>query len=407
MDYRPKIKLSQDEFRVLASNTRIDILKLLDESQLTVSDASRRLEMNKATVHEHLSKLMEVGLVSKEESPRKWVYYRLTWKGRNLLHPERVRVMVTLAVMSLVIVIGALLIASQTPLLLPDGGDDTGPLKIDTSVQWKWDTSGPYDIRLVSASNPVSITEVRDLRTYIESDPTSITLSRPVPLDWARENNVIHLYDHLGVLEAYAGQYLYVQGTVIDDLVVERTFSLRRYLVPIGLEIDLRISNLGIVIDVSNLSKGTVSITFTVENRGTHDVSDTPIEVYSVMPTFRAQGFPAYNSPYLSRLFNRTVDVPVNGSRSISFEVPVRNLFTNAVMVFIDPNNEVMTVETKDSQATQALPLSIVEINEGSKSVSEDRAMDGDEAAGSYWLVIIVAGALLVIVVAVIINKVW
>ena len=399
MDYRPKIKLSQDEFRVLASNTRIDILKLLDASQLTVSDVSRRLEMNKATV--------EVGLVSKEESPRKWVYYRLTWKGRNLLHPERVKVMVTLAVMSLVIVIGALLIASQTPLLMPDGGEETDSFWPDRSVQWKWDTSGPYDIRLVSASNPVSITEMRDLRMYIESNPTSITRSRPVPLDWARENNVIHLYDHLGVLEAYAGEYLYVEGTVIDDLVVERTFSLRRYLVPTGLEIDLRISNLGINIDMTNLSEGTVSITFTVENRGALDVSDTPIEVFSVRPTFRASGFPAYSSPYLSMLFNKTVDVPVNGSQNISFEVPVGNLFMRAVIVFIDPNNTVMTVETEDSQATLDLPIEVVDRNRDPPSKSNDGAEDVLGTAGSYWLVIIVAGVLLVIVVAVIINKVW
>jgi DNA-binding transcriptional ArsR family regulator len=406
MDYRPKIKLSQDEFRVLASSTRIDILKLLDESQLTVSDVSRRLEMNKATVHEHLTKLMEVGLVSKEESPRKWVYYRLTWKGRNLLHPERVKVMVTLAVMALVIVIGAILIAYQTPLAGLDADDGPDEFRYETSVTWKWEPSGDYDIRLVSASNPVSITEVRELNTYIESEPTSITKSRPVPLDWARENNVIHLYDHLGVLEAYAGEYLYVEGTVIDDLVVERTFNLRRYLVPPGLHIDLRISNLGIAIDTSNLSNGVVRISFAVENRGSLDIAGVPIEVFSIMPTFRAQGYPNYGSPYLSDLVNMTVDVPVNGSRNVTFEVPVRNLFLRAVMVFIDPNNEVVNVETESGTlATQDVPPEVQQYNE---LLSTDvDAMRDEGVAGSYWVVIVVAGALLVIVVAAIINRVW
>jgi DNA-binding transcriptional ArsR family regulator len=113
MEYKPKIVMTQDEFRVLASTTRIDIMKLLDESQLTVSDVSRRLEMNKATVHEHLNKLIEVGLVKKEDTTRKWVYYSLTWKGRNLLHPERVKVMVALATIAIAVVIVGLIIAMQ------------------------------------------------------------------------------------------------------------------------------------------------------------------------------------------------------------------------------------------------------------------------------------------------------
>ena len=407
MDYKPKIKLSQDEFRVLASNTRIDILKLLDESQLTVSDVSRRLEMNKATVHEQLTKLMGVGLVSKEESPRKWVYYHLTWKGRNLLHPERVRVMVTLAIMSMVIVIGALLIASQSPLLVPEDGADTPIMKIDTSVHWEWDPSGSradtYDIRLVSASNPVSITEVLDIHYFIESNPTSITHSRPVPLDWSRENNVIHLYDHLGVLEEYAGEYLFVEGTVLDDMTVERTFNLRRYLIASGLEIDLRISALGINIDTSNLSAGFVRITFTVENRGTLDVVSTPVEVFSVMPIFRASGFPAYGSHYLSSLFNVTVEVPINGAKNITFEVPVRNLFLRGVMVFIDPKNEVTTVDTGDNEATKLLPQLVIEYND----LQDTEASENDKGtfASAPWMVIIISAILLVGIIIVIVRR--
>ena len=84
----------------------------------------------------------------------------------------------------------------------------------------------------------------------------------------------------------------------------------------------------------------------------------------------------------------------------------MRNLFTRAVMVFIDPNNTVVTIETEDSHGTQELPSVIKEWN-NPLPASMDRADEGLGASGSYWLVIIVAGVLLVIVVAVIINKVW
>ncbi|MEW5760504.1 MAG: ArsR family transcriptional regulator [Candidatus Thermoplasmatota archaeon] len=109
------ITLDRKTFRVLASETRIAILKALDEKQKTISDLARELGMNKATVFEHLEQMADVGLVKRAEEeerlttikpqpaleeqygpPRKWVYYRLTWKGRNILHPERVRIAILL-----------------------------------------------------------------------------------------------------------------------------------------------------------------------------------------------------------------------------------------------------------------------------------------------------------------------
>jgi DNA-binding transcriptional ArsR family regulator len=149
MEYKPKITLTQDEFRVLASSTRIDIMKLLDESQFTVSDVSRRLNMNKATVHEHLTRLIEVGLVKKEDTDRKWVYYSLTWKGKNLLHPERVKVMVTLATIAIAFVLVGLAFAMRgTDFLGPtdEPGTDTDIVTPPTArIVWKGTDSDTYD----------------------------------------------------------------------------------------------------------------------------------------------------------------------------------------------------------------------------------------------------------------------
>ncbi|MCA1813902.1 MAG: winged helix-turn-helix domain-containing protein, partial [Halobacteriales archaeon] len=76
-----------------ASDTRLAILRALDERNMTVSELGRRLDLNKATVFEHCEKLVASGLVKKlDDEDRKWVYYALSWKGRRLLHPERVTI---------------------------------------------------------------------------------------------------------------------------------------------------------------------------------------------------------------------------------------------------------------------------------------------------------------------------
>jgi DNA-binding transcriptional ArsR family regulator len=75
-------------FEALASDTRIAILKELDQRQRTVTELANSLGMAKATIHEHLAKMIEVGLIEKEDTQRKWTYYRLTRKGRSILHPH-------------------------------------------------------------------------------------------------------------------------------------------------------------------------------------------------------------------------------------------------------------------------------------------------------------------------------
>ena len=92
-----RITLDRAVFKALASDTRLDILKALDERQKTVTELARELELNKATVFEHLEKLAEVGLIQKLEDDRKWVYWQLTWTGRRLLHPEAITLALVLS----------------------------------------------------------------------------------------------------------------------------------------------------------------------------------------------------------------------------------------------------------------------------------------------------------------------
>jgi DNA-binding transcriptional ArsR family regulator len=94
-----RITLDRDVFKALASDTRLDILKALDVRQKTVTELARELDLNKATVFEHLEKLAAVGLIQKieEDKERKWVYWQLSWTGRRLLHPEQITLAILLS----------------------------------------------------------------------------------------------------------------------------------------------------------------------------------------------------------------------------------------------------------------------------------------------------------------------
>jgi len=90
-----KITLDRETFKALASDTRLDILKTLDGKHLGLNEIAEVSNLNKATLHEHLTKLHEVGLIKRtERAGHKWVYYRLTWKGESLLHPENAKIVV-------------------------------------------------------------------------------------------------------------------------------------------------------------------------------------------------------------------------------------------------------------------------------------------------------------------------
>ncbi|HHO56930.1 MAG TPA: ArsR family transcriptional regulator [Thermoplasmatales archaeon] len=92
-----KITLDRESFTALASDSRIKILRILERRQMTLSEIAREMDMSKPAVLKHMSRLLEAGLVKKIEGERKWIYYRLTSKGKNVLHPERVQIILLLS----------------------------------------------------------------------------------------------------------------------------------------------------------------------------------------------------------------------------------------------------------------------------------------------------------------------
>src|SRR4030042_5268774 len=103
----PKVTLDRETFKALASDTRLDILRVLDGKNMSLNDICKATSLNKATLHEHLTKLNEVGLIKKNEREgHKWVYYKLTWKGEGLLHPENSRIVVLFTITFISLFVG-------------------------------------------------------------------------------------------------------------------------------------------------------------------------------------------------------------------------------------------------------------------------------------------------------------
>ncbi len=113
------ITLDQESFKALASEVRVDILKKLDERRQTVTDLSGLLNLSKPTLLEHLEKLQAAGLVKRVDEGRKWIYYELSPKGKKLLHPEKVAIVLALSSVVVLAAVGLfLLLTASYPGLL-------------------------------------------------------------------------------------------------------------------------------------------------------------------------------------------------------------------------------------------------------------------------------------------------
>ena len=127
--------LDSDSFKALASHVRIDILKYLDQRQMTVTDLSKVLKISKSTAHKHLERLVEVGLIERLDENRKWVYYRITRKGIKILHSENVTVSFILSWS--IVLVGAILVSLALYLVwlpLPTLSLDRTALSISSVV---------------------------------------------------------------------------------------------------------------------------------------------------------------------------------------------------------------------------------------------------------------------------------
>lgn len=97
LDMEDKITLDKKTFKVLSSDTRIEILKYLEKRRMTLTELSERLKMSVSTVKEHLDSMSSAELIEQKDEGRKWKYYELTRKGRNIMNPVDKKVFIVLA----------------------------------------------------------------------------------------------------------------------------------------------------------------------------------------------------------------------------------------------------------------------------------------------------------------------
>lgn len=139
------IAISSSEFRALASETRTEMIKLLRERNHTLTELSKKLDMAAPTIKQHLGILQQAGLIEGLDEGRKWKYYTLTRKGKNIFATEApANVLIVLAI-SVVVMVGLLY-----GLLLTVGSQAPGQL-MQAESRVPTITEAPYAVPCIAA----------------------------------------------------------------------------------------------------------------------------------------------------------------------------------------------------------------------------------------------------------------
>ena len=81
-----QIEITAQDERLMQNETRAGIMQELEGADRIPTDLSSKLGKSKATIVEHLETLREAGFVERVATPgKKFVYYRLTQKGKRML----------------------------------------------------------------------------------------------------------------------------------------------------------------------------------------------------------------------------------------------------------------------------------------------------------------------------------
>lgn len=82
------MEITKGTIKVLASDTRLEILKVLVKRRKIAADIAKMLDLAPSTVNEHMKILEEAGLIKRKDTGHKWIYFEVTEDGRNLVQPR-------------------------------------------------------------------------------------------------------------------------------------------------------------------------------------------------------------------------------------------------------------------------------------------------------------------------------
>ena len=380
------ITLDRRAFKALASETRVEILKRLDGTQKTVSDLARDLDMNKATMFQHLEQLVEVGLVKKDSEedrattvkegpneapvsgpPKKWVYYRLSWKGKNILHPERVRIALALSIAAVSCLLVALiyLMMLQAPGPgLPGEKDTRAPLVVGWNVESVRTDSGIVNVQFTVADNITGKVSGLDgnatvLRWGIASDAS---LAEPDLLPWTGVNLTLQG----GMVRAYipatdwslrAGKYLVV-SVELKDLAgnaASYRFS-ERVAQAGGPELTIVAGGLAFS-EWENRGRQFFKLTVEVKNSGPANATGVVVSVYSSDPDAARTGRAAPGLVPAGSAAEPSIAAGATGN--VTLIVDAQKLVSRAIHIMVDPNDTVAESNEADNVRAAVIPSSI------------------------------------------------
>lgn len=70
----------------LNKQIRIEVIKLLEERDMTQAELSERLQIKESSMSNNLKKLKDAQLILQIQTNRKWKYYKLTEKGKAVIN---------------------------------------------------------------------------------------------------------------------------------------------------------------------------------------------------------------------------------------------------------------------------------------------------------------------------------
>ena len=164
-----KITIDMGTLKAIVVESRLNILKLLSEKSYTLTDIANLLEIKPSTVKEHLDILVKAGLITKEETKRKWKYYSLTFKGKMIAKPMEVRIMFMFAVTSIASIAAAAYFLKQ--LMAQKTMMDIGQTALRGIAEKASETA------LLSAAPVADALEASSMNAIAESAPAIVQAS--------------------------------------------------------------------------------------------------------------------------------------------------------------------------------------------------------------------------------------
>jgi len=82
------MEITKSTIKALASDTRLEILKILSHRRKIAADLAKMLDLAPSTVNGHLKILEEEGLIKRKETGHKWIYFEITERGKSLVKPR-------------------------------------------------------------------------------------------------------------------------------------------------------------------------------------------------------------------------------------------------------------------------------------------------------------------------------